>query len=158
MSAIASIIDDESSANDQYLIFTLGAEQYAIEILRVQEIKGDTTVAKMPNTLEYVLGVTNLRGAIIPIIDLRLKFGLPCVVSDRLAVVIIGLVGDKTIGFAVDAVIDVLDIAPGHFQPMPELATSGDLTVIRGIAHVGDRLVALLDLDRVAGADLLPQR
>lgn len=156
MSDLTTVIDgDEQTAVNQYLTFQLADDQYGIEILRVQEIKGDTIVARMPNTPKHVLGVANLRGAIIPIIDLRLKFGLPCAPGEQLAVVIVGLIGDKTVGLAVDAVTDVLDIAPSDIQPTPELGTSIDDAVIRGIAHVGDRLVALLDLDRVAGPDLV---
>jgi len=138
----------------QVLTFCLGAEEYGIEILEVQEIKGDTVVTRMPNTPPHVPGVTNLRGAVIPIIDLRLKFGLPAPVADRLAVVIIGLVANKTIGFAVDSVIDVLDIPRADIQEPPELVASGERPVVRGIAHVDGRLVALLDLLAVVGGDL----
>src|SRR3954471_13423947 len=98
MSHVMTSDDAEVSAINQFLTFQLADEQYGLEILRVQEIKGDTTVSRLPNTPAHVLGVTNLRGAIIPIIDLRLKFGLPSTQSGRLPVVIIGLVGDKTVG------------------------------------------------------------
>lgn len=143
----------ESTAAHQYLTFRLASEEYAIEILRVQEIKGDTPVARMPNTRDHVLGVTNLRGAIIPIVDLRRKFNLDCA-NDAASVVIIVLIGDKTVGVAVDAVTDVVDINPESVQPTPSLVTTPDAAVISGIAHVGERLIALLDFDSIIGADL----
>ena len=141
-------------AEIELLCFWAADEEYAIEILRVQEIKGDTILTRIPNTPAHVLGVTNLRGAIIPIIDLRLKFGLPCEAHGQLPVVIIGFIGDKTVGLAVDAVSDVVDIAADDVQPTPELATASDGGAIRGIAHAANRLIALLDLDAIATADV----
>jgi purine-binding chemotaxis protein CheW len=146
---------DSVDASTQVLTFDIASQEYGLEILQVQEIKGDTTVTRMPNTPSYVLGVTNLRGAIIPIVDLRRKFGLASDIGERPPVVIVGLVGDKTVGLAVDAVTDVLDLARGTVQTPPEIVATSGRPLVRGIAHVDDRLITLLDLAAVVGPDLI---
>jgi purine-binding chemotaxis protein CheW len=141
----------------QYLTFTLGQEEYGVEILRVQEIKGYTAVTPIPNTPAYVRGVMNLRGAIIPVMDLRMKFGMPEAEYTAFTVIIVVTVGPKTMGVIVDSVSDVLIIGKGDVQPTPDFGGSVDAGFIHGIARAGDKLVALLDLDRALGSlDLTP--
>ena len=139
---------------NQYLTFSLGGEEYGLEILKVQEIKGHSGVTRMPNTPPHVKGVTNLRGAVVPIVDLRTKFALPERPYDKFTVFIIATVGTKIVGLVVDAVEDVVDIQPEAVQPTPELANSLGGAYVRGLAQVGERLIALLDIDRIVGADL----
>ncbi len=139
---------------NQYLTFTLGGEEYGLEILKVQEIKGHSGVTRMPNTPPHVKGVTNLRGAVVPIVDLRTKFALPEREYDKFTVFIIATVGTKIVGLVVDAVEDVVDIPAESVQPTPELATSLGGAYVRGLAQVGERLIALLDIDRSVGADV----
>jgi purine-binding chemotaxis protein CheW len=145
---------DEGVDANQYLTFVLGGEEYGLEILKVQEIKGHSSVTRMPNTPPHVKGVTNLRGAVVPIVDLRTKFALPEREYDKFTVFIIVTVGTKIVGLVVDAVEDVVDIAPEAIQPTPELAMSLGGAYVRGLAQVGDRLIALLEIERIVGADV----
>jgi purine-binding chemotaxis protein CheW len=141
----------------QYLTFTLGQEEYGVEILRVQEIKGYSAVTPIPNTPAYVRGVMNLRGAIIPVMDLRMKFGMPEAEYTPFTVIIVVTVGAKTMGVIVDSVSDVLIIGKGDVQPTPDFGGTVDAGFIHGIARAGEKLVALLDLDRALGnLDLTP--
>jgi len=141
----------------QYLTFTLGHEEYGVEILRVQEIKGYSPVTPIPNTPAYVRGVMNLRGAIIPVMDLRMKFGMPEAEYTAFTVIIVVTVGAKTMGVIVDSVSDVLIIGKGDVQPTPDFGSTVDAGFIHGIARAGEKLVALLDLDRALGnLDLTP--
>jgi purine-binding chemotaxis protein CheW len=152
----ATLDHDIEQAGDvnQFLTFVLGAEEYGLEILKVQEIKGHSGVTRMPNTPPHVKGVTNLRGAVVPIVDLRTKFALPERPYDKFTVFIIATVGTKIVGLVVDAVEDVVDIVPETIQPTPELANSLGGAYVRGLAQVGERLIALLDIDRIVGADV----
>lgn len=154
MSDMNLSLDTEQSVGEQYLTFLLAGEEYAIEILRVQEIKENTPVARMPNTHPHVLGVTNLRGAIIPILDLRRKFGLAAAEGVQPPVVIIVRATEKIVGVIVDAVTDVLDIPADSVQEVPGLVSAIDGSVVSGIAHIDSRLISLLDFDRILGADL----
>lgn len=137
----------------QYLTFDLAKEQYGVDILKVQEIKGYTTVTRIPNTPEYLKGVLNLRGTIVPIIDLRLKFGMGASAPTPFTVVIVVNVLDRVMGIMADAVSDVLEFAAKDVQPPPELGSKVDVTFIAGIGSCNDRLVTLLDIDRVMTED-----
>ena len=145
---------DLAADENQYLTFVLGGEQYGLEILKVQEFKVHTGVTRMPNTPPHVKGVTNLRGAVVPIIDLRTRFSLPELPYDRFTVFIIAIVGTKIVGLVVDSVEDVVDLPPAVIQPTPELAASLGGVYVRGIANIDNRLIAVLDIDRIVSADL----
>lgn len=149
-----SVSFDTATDANQYLTFHLGGEEYGLEILRVQEIKGYSTLTRMPNTPTYVKGVTNLRGAVVPIVDLRAKFGLEERPYDRFTVFIICTMGNKVVGLIVDAVSDVIDIPPDSIQATPDLAASSSGALIKGLARINERLVAMLDIDRVLAADV----
>lgn len=131
----------------QYLTFRLGDEEYGIEILRVQEIKGFTAVTPIPNTPPEVRGVMNLRGIVVPILDLRIRFGLRETGTTRFTVVVVVNVGERVIGLVVDAVSDVLAVPPEAIEPAPDLG--GGSNALTGLAKSGDRLVALLDVGRI---------
>lgn len=138
-----------ASDGSQFLTFSLGDELYGVDILRVQEIKGYTTVTKIPNTPPHIKGVLNLRGTIVPIIELRTKFGMPMIDYTMFTVIVVVVVQDKVMGLVVDAVSDVLNIATKDIQPPPEFGQRVDVTFLNGIGKSGDRLVALLDIDRL---------
>ncbi|GJL53238.1 MAG: chemotaxis protein CheW [Nitrospirales bacterium] len=135
--------------SQQYLTFDLAEEHYGVDILKVQEIKGYTAVTKIPNTPDYVKGVLNLRGTIVPIVDLRLKFGMEPTEPTAFTVIVVVNVRDRVMGFLVDAVSDVLELASKDIQPPPELGHKADITFVSGIGNANDRLVTLLDIDRV---------
>jgi purine-binding chemotaxis protein CheW len=138
-----------SSEDQQYLTFNLADEYYGVDILKVQEIKGYTTVTRIPNTPAYLKGVLNLRGTIVPIVDLRMKFGMGTTDPTPFTVMVVVNVRNRIMGFMVDAVSDVLDLNAKNIQPPPELGSAVDITFVAGIGNSNDRLVTLLDIDRV---------
>lgn len=141
----------------QYLTFTLGEEHYGVDILRVQEIKGYTAVTRIPNTPDSIKGVLNLRGTIVPIIDLRAKFGMEKIDYTRFTVIVVVVVKDRVMGIIVDAVSDVLNIPKKDIQPTPQFGTAVDVSFISGIGKCGDKLVALLDIDQILSLRELEQ-
>jgi purine-binding chemotaxis protein CheW len=130
----------------QYLTFALGEEQYGIELLKVQEIKGYSPVTPIPNTPDHIKGVMNLRGAVIPIVDLRTRFGMEAIEYTKFNVVIVINVGTRVMGLLVDAVSDVLNVMPGELRPPPDFGARSDTRFISGVASTGDRIAVLLDL------------
>jgi len=136
-----------------YLTFTLGNEVYGLEILTVQEIIGMMNVTKMPRTPQFVRGVINLRGKVIPVMDLRLKFGMDAQDDTDLTCIIVVKVnkGDEsiTVGIIVDAVSEVVDIAADQIEPRPAFGTSVDTDFILGMGKIGEKVVMLLDVSRV---------
>jgi purine-binding chemotaxis protein CheW len=146
----------ESAPNgSQFLTFNLGEELYGVDILRVQEIKGYTAVTKIPNTPSYIKGVLNLRGTIVPIVELRTKFGMPTIEYTMFTVIIVVVVKEKVMGLVVDAVSDVLDIEKKDVQAPPNFGARINVSFMNGIGKSGDKLVTLLDIDRMlSGEDL----
>ncbi len=136
----------------QFLTFALGQEEYGVEILKIQEIKGFSAITPLPNTPPHVKGVLNLRGTIVPIVDLRKKFRLPEVAYDQFTVIVVVQVQGKTLGFIVDAVRDVLTVTGQDIQPTPDLAGQVDTACLNGLAKAGEKLVILLDIDQVLTA------
>ena len=141
----------------QFLTFQLGDELYGVDILRVQEIKGYTTVTKIPNTPPHIKGVLNLRGTIVPIVELRTKFGMPTIDYTLFTVIVVVVVRDRIMGLVVDSVSDVLNISKKDIQPPPEFGAKVDVSVLTGIGKSGDKLVALLNIDRLLTEDELQE-
>jgi purine-binding chemotaxis protein CheW len=137
---------------NQYVTFSLGPVEYGIQILKVQEFKGYVPLTPIPNMPAYVRGVMNLRGVIIPVFDLRLRFGLEAVV-DQLSVIVVAVVDQRTVGLVVDAVSDVIDIMPEDIQDMADPAQASAASHIRGMAKAGDKLIVLLNLESMLGTD-----
>lgn len=144
-------------ANGQYLTFILAGEEYGVDILRVQEIKGWDAVTPIPNTPDYVKGVINLRGAIIPIIDLRKRFHLQELSYGPTTVVIIlkvkGQERERTMGVVVDAVSEVYNIGHGELQPPPEFGGVINIEYLRGLASVEGKMIIVLDIDHLLNAN-----
>jgi purine-binding chemotaxis protein CheW len=136
----------------QFLTFALGQEEYGVEILKIQEIKGFSAITPLPNAPAYVKGVLNLRGTIVPIIDLRKRFGMPEEAYTAFTVIVVVQVHGKITGFVVDAVSDVLTVAATDIQPTPDLHGQVDTTFLTGLAKAGEKLVILLDIDKVLTA------
>jgi purine-binding chemotaxis protein CheW len=143
-----------SEAN-QYLTFMLGDELYGVDILRVQEIKGYQKCTPIPNTPVFIKGVLNLRGTIVPIVDLRAKFNLPSVDATMFTVVIVVVAKDRIMGLIVDAVSEVMDIASADIQPPPMLGTNVDVSFISGLGRCGERLITILNIDHVLSLEEL---
>ncbi len=143
----------------QYLTFRLGDEDYGVDILRVQEIKGWSPVTTIPNTPEYLRGVLNLRGAIVPIIDLRMRLNLSNVEYTATTVVIVLCVRaenqERILGIVVDSVSDVLNVAQEEIRPSPDFGTAVNTEFIRGLATIDDAMIMLLDIDRLLRLDEL---
>jgi purine-binding chemotaxis protein CheW len=132
----------------EFLTFTLGAEEYAIDILKVQEIRGYEAVTKIANTPGFIKGVINLRGLIVPIVDLRIKFNLSEPVYDEFTVAIILNIGRRVIGVVVDSVSDVVSLAEDSIHPAPEFGTF-DIQYLMGLATLEGRMLILLDIERL---------
>jgi len=131
----------------EYLTFRLGEEEYGIDILRVQEIRSYEAPTRIANAPSFVKGVVNLRGVIVPIIDLRIKLGCESVEYNGFTVVIVLNVRGRVIGAVVDSVSDVLELTKDHIKPAPELNSSIDGSFITGIGSVGDRMLILMDIE-----------
>lgn len=144
---------DGESEQHEVLTFTLGAEEYAIDILSVQEISGYGRVTAIANAPPFIKGVINLRGDIVPIIDLRIKFGLGHVSYNEFTVVIILNVGQRVVGVVVDAVSDVVSLAVADIKPPPQLNSALDLAYLKGVATCGERMLILVDIERLITSD-----
>jgi purine-binding chemotaxis protein CheW len=142
-------------AGGQFLTFTLGAEEYGIEILKVQEIKGYSTITPIPNAPAFLKGVINLRGTIVPVVDLRARFGMAEAEYGKFTVIIVVSLGRKVVGLVVDAVSDVLNVAAADLEPTPDLGVQVDTSFMTGLAKAGDRLVLLLNIERIVTQDEL---
>jgi purine-binding chemotaxis protein CheW len=137
----------------KYLTFKLGPEDFGIGILKVQEIIGMLAVTRMPRTPAYVRGVVNLRGKVIPVLDLRLKFGMDTREdTERTCIIVVQLQSsgsEITMGIIVDEVSEVLDVAASQIEPPPSFGSAVDVSFIMGMGKVGQKVVQLLDADRI---------
>lgn len=143
---------------DQYLTFQLAGQTYGVEILRVQEIKGWEKPTRLPHSPEHVQGVINLRGAVVPILDLRRRFGLGETEYGRTTVVIVVKVdtprGELTAGIVVDGVCEVCNIGSEDLRPPPEVGSAIDTDFVHGLAMVNDQMLILLDVVRLVNSTL----
>jgi purine-binding chemotaxis protein CheW len=138
-----------AAEGSQYLTFRLGAEEYGVEILKVQEIRSYSAVTPVPNTPRAVKGVMNLRGQIIPVLDLRTKFGMPEAEYSRFAVVIVVVISGKVVGLLADGVSDVLTAARTDIQAAPDFGAPIEARPISGMAKAGEKLIILLDVEHL---------
>jgi purine-binding chemotaxis protein CheW len=133
----------------EFLAFKLGNEEYGIDILRVQEIRSYEPPTRMANAPAFVKGVINLRGVIVPILDLRMKFNLEQVRYDSFTVVIVLDIGARVVGMVVDGVSDVISLTADQLRPVPELSTAGSGGHLLAIGSVGKRMLILLDIEKL---------
>jgi purine-binding chemotaxis protein CheW len=136
----------------QLVSFNIGDEEFGVDILQVQEINRMLEVTRVPNAPEYVDGVINLRGKVIPIIDLRRRFGMDRKEHDKHTRIVVVELSGKVVGFVVDAVREVLRIPRGVTEPPPDIAGGKKDEYITGVGKLEDRLLILLDLEKVLGA------
>lgn len=133
----------------EFLTFTLGGETYGIDILKVQEIRGYDAVTRIANAPEFLKGVTNLRGVIVPIVDMRIKFGLGRITYDEFTVVIIMNVAGRVVGMVVDTVADVVALSDKDVRPAPDLASTVETRYIDGLATLNGQMIILVDIERL---------
>jgi purine-binding chemotaxis protein CheW len=142
----------------QVLTFVLGSETYGVDILRVREIRGWSSVTKIPHAPPHVLGVLNLRGSIVPIVDMRMQFNLERAEYTAVTVIIVLSVqsraGRRDFGVVVDGVSDVVTVDEAQVKPAPDLGSRAATELIRGLMPIADRMVVLLDIDRLIGGQL----
>jgi len=143
--------DIQSTEEDQsqYISFTIGDEEYGVDIMAVREIKAWTETTHLPNTPDFMRGVLNLRGLIVPIFDLRCRFGMGITEATNMHVVIIVRVEDRLVGILVDTVSDILKIMAGQIQEMPKMDRNIDDEYLSGLVTVEDRMVALLNVEKL---------
>lgn len=137
------------NAAGEYLTFVLGTEQYGLEILKVQEIRGYDSVTQIANTPEFIKGVVNLRGKIVPIVDLRIKFNLGKVEYNEFTVVIILNLNGRVVGIVVDGVSDVMALKQEQIREVPDLVASIDTKYIVGLATVETQMLILVDIEQL---------
>jgi len=159
MSESAEDLNAENGIKEskELLTFFLAGEEYGVDILRVQEIKGWDSVTHIPNTPEYIRGVINIRGSIVPIIDMRLRFNLEMKEYDATTVVIVLNVvneytADRTMGIVVDAVSDVYNIPIDDVKASPDFGTAIDTEFVTGLATVENNMIIVLDIDHMLNA------
>lgn len=140
-------ISSTAAAAGEYLSFTLGNEQYGVDILKVQEIRGYDQVTRVPDAPDYIKGVINLRGTIVPVIDLRLKLRLDQARYDAFTVMIVLNVEQRVVGIVVDSVSDVIELTAEQIRPTPEFGAAVDTRFINGIGTQDDRMTILLDIE-----------
>lgn len=138
-----------AGTTNEYLTFRLGNEEYGIEILKVQEIRGYEAITQIANAPDFIKGVVNLRGIIVPIIDMRIKFNLRNVDYDQFTVVIILNVAGRVMGIVVDGVSDVINLTTDQLRPAPGLGAIIDTEYIMGLGTIDDRMLILIDIEKM---------
>jgi purine-binding chemotaxis protein CheW len=139
----------DSSTGNEYLAFKLGEEEYGIDILKVQEIRGYENVTRIANAPEFIKGVINLRGIIVPIVDMRIKFNLGEPSYDQFTVVIILSIAGRVMGMVVDSVSDVTTLQPDQIRPAPQMGCALNTDYLVGLGTVEERMLILLDIERL---------
>ncbi|SDX07189.1 chemotaxis protein CheW [Nitrosomonas oligotropha] len=151
--AVNVLIESPGSAvkhmTNEFLTFRLGNEEYGIEILKVQEIRGYDSVTQIANAPDFIKGVVNLRGIIVPILDMRIKFRLDRVEYNQFTVVIILNVAGRVMGIVVDGVSDVIELEANQVRPAPEFGAVIDTEYITGLGTVAERMLILIDIERL---------
>lgn len=140
---------DDGAFAQEYLTFTLGPEEYAIDILKVQEIRGYESPTTIANAPDFLKGVINLRGTIVPIVDLRIKFHVGKADYTPFTVVIILNIGGRVVGIVVDSVSDVTMLRQEQIRPAPEFAATVDTKYINGLGTLGERMLIVVDIERL---------
>lgn len=144
---------DASTEVRQFLAFTLGEEEYGLDLLQVQELREYEKVTQIANAPAFLKGVVNLRGIIVPIMDMRIKLGFDNVIYNELTVVIILNIRGRTVGMVVDSVSDVINLSPQDLKPAPEMGTVVGADYLIGLGTVDERMIILVDIDRMLSSN-----
>jgi purine-binding chemotaxis protein CheW len=145
MQAAKQVQEDER----ELVTFRVGEQDFCLDISFVREIRGWTPATVLPHAPDFVLGVINLRGAIVPIVDLARRLGLGATQPDDRHVIVIAVVGQQTVGFLVDSVADIIGVAPAAIQPTPEVASQSTVLFIKGVIALEDRMLRLIDISTI---------
>ena len=149
MGAMENMAEHVSSGAREYLTFRLDQEEYGIDILKVQEIRGYEPPTRVANAPDFLKGVVNLRGTIVPIVDMRLKFNCAKAEYNAFTVVIILNLRNRIVGIVVDSVSDVMELPPESLKPAPEIESVIDSGAVIGLGSLGDRMLILIDIERL---------
>ena len=144
-----------AAGESQYLTFRLREEEYGLDILQVQEIKNYSRITPIPNTPAYIKGAMNLRGTVVPIVDLRQRFNMPAADYTHYTVIIVVNIGSRVVGLIVDAVNDVLNVREQDCEPPPSLGAGVDISFMSGLAKKDDRLITLLNIESLIDLEKL---
>lgn len=153
MTAQAQMAVELKEDSREFLVFSLGEEEYAVDILKVQEIRGYENVTRIANAPDFIKGVTNLRGLIVPILDMRIKFNIAEATYDRETVVIVTNVGDRVVGIVVDRVSDVLTLEGDQIAPAPEFSVGLPLAYLYGLGNLENRMLVLVDIEKLLNSE-----
>ncbi|MGZ3411138.1 MAG: chemotaxis protein CheW [Xanthobacteraceae bacterium] len=145
-------MSDVASSMAEFISFSIGEDRYGVDIMAVREIKGWTDVARLPNQPDYMRGVLNLRGAMVPIVDLRCRFGQGVTETTPLHVVIVVLIGDKLVGILADRVLDIVPFEREKIQPVPQVSRRTQADVLSGLISVDDGMIAVIALKNLVSA------
>jgi purine-binding chemotaxis protein CheW len=153
--SVSGFGEKNEGAGNEFLAFTLGKEEYGIDILKVQEIRGYEAVTRIANAPDFIKGVVNLRGIIVPIVDMRIKFNLGEPTYDQFTVVIILNISGRVVGMVVDSVSDVITLSMEQVKPAPEMGTTFDSDYLIGLGTLDERMLILVDIDKLmSSADM----
>ncbi|HEY4318246.1 MAG TPA: chemotaxis protein CheW [Herbaspirillum sp.] len=153
MSHTTTIHKEDQTGVTEVLSFKLGNEEYGVDILKVQEIRGYDTVTQISNSPDFIKGVVNLRGIIVPIVDMRIKFNIGRVTYDQFTVVIVLRIGRQTIGMVVDSVSDVVVLTADQIKPAPEMHSLPAVEYLNGLGTLDGRMLILLDIDKLMSSE-----
>jgi purine-binding chemotaxis protein CheW len=144
-----ALVENQAPKSQQFLTFLLEDQEYGLEIFKIREIRGYAPITPIPNVPSHVRGVMNLRGTVLPVVDLRMKFHLPEVGYSKYTVIVIATVGDKTVGLLVDAVSDVLTVALDAIRDAPDFGAAVDTRFINGVFQSKEHLAVALNLEEL---------
>ena len=133
----------------EVISFRVGGQEFCIEVLSVREIRGWTPATPVPNAPSYVLGVVNLRGTVLPVLDLGARLGLPAATPAARHVIIVAWIGERLVGLLVDAVSDIVSVGSGMLQPLPDMASDAVRSLVKGMLTIDDRMTSLILLDNL---------
>jgi purine-binding chemotaxis protein CheW len=136
----------------EFLAFTLGAEEYGVDIQKVQELRGYDNVTRIANAPAYIKGVVNLRGIIVPIVDMRMKLSIGVPTYDQFTVVVILSIKGTVMGMVVDSVSDVTTLLPEQIKPAPQISQNSEADYVTGLGSLDERLLILVDIERLMGS------
>lgn len=157
MNIVQTSATDGEQVNDlacrEFLAFRLGNEEYGIDILKVQELRGYEVVTRIANSPEFIKGVVNLRGIIVPIVDMRIRFNLGTPTYDQFTVVIILNIMGRVVGMVVDSVSDVIVLEANQIKPPPEMGTALQTDYLVGLGTIDERMLILIDIDKLMSSE-----